>query len=218
MFPDGFKLTQVSEQNKNEVSELTSLVFVTGEPLSKGTISVEKFKKFTDVVVEGTLTNEVSWNLSFVLLDPSGKVCSFLHSEDYTTPQDYSSIFEQEDMKPVCNILELLDELYVEFKENNRILPGEYAHFFMGGTAPGYEGKGIGSNMRKIALAVAKAAGFKGWTVEASNPITRKIWSEKLGGKIEKKIGSGNEDFDKKFPHLKDTKDYYISLITGKME
>ena len=61
------------------------------------------------------------------------------------------------------------------------VITGKTLHVSAGGTAKGYEGKGVGTMLRKYVLTHAEKHGFDRVVVEPANGATMHIWTNKCG-------------------------------------
>jgi ribosomal protein S18 acetylase RimI-like enzyme len=223
LFPNCFQLVPFTHEYYDETVQLISYTFVTREPLMGKKMTISTYSELIKLILKDVLNDSASEGLSFLLLDTQGKVCSFLISNDLSSEDsaEVEALLERPDFQLVNSVFHLLGKLQIQFRENHVVKPRDYLHFFLGGTDEKYENMGIGTKMRRIGIEVAKQQGFKGWNVEATNPITQKLWTEKFGGTVAATVIPStdlNEEHRKILDHVCNIPDYRVLLVVGQFD
>jgi hypothetical protein len=166
----------LTEENLKSAIECISNTFYFGEPMTKAlNITLEEFKYFASIVLRKAVLDK----LSVVALDNiTGKVVGVLIAEDFMTepPEGIETISPK-----FLPIFELLGNLDTRYKEKYPVHPGELYHIFMVGVYKKYAGLSL--PLTRTAEIIARSKGYVAAIGEATNPISYKIYTKRLGFK-----------------------------------
>ena len=156
-------------------------------------VITEAFTKYEPMTVEQNIPEEAfihffqkllpkaeAEGLTTVAIDEaSGEVVGAMVSDDIGEPPpcDFEDIHEG--FGPIFTLLEKLDNWYLENRPEPK--PGEYAHFFMIGTLVGYKTRNIGFHLLDLAVANAKARGYKYGLAEVTGRISQHLFINRCG-------------------------------------
>eukprot|EP00008_Paramoeba_atlantica_P010587 CAMPEP_0201474984 /NCGR_PEP_ID=MMETSP0151_2-20130828/480_1 /ASSEMBLY_ACC=CAM_ASM_000257 /TAXON_ID=200890 /ORGANISM="Paramoeba atlantica, Strain 621/1 / CCAP 1560/9" /LENGTH=225 /DNA_ID=CAMNT_0047854965 /DNA_START=18 /DNA_END=692 /DNA_ORIENTATION=+ len=174
----GFTVKVATEADRDDICSLVAVCFATQEPLTTHLKISEASVR--NIIVEPAFVNSLERGLSLVVREKeSGRIAAAMVNEDLHQTVNAPSCPVSE-ITPIIDFLEKLEGEYTE-KEHPNLRPGQVFHAFAGATHKDFQGKGIATKLRAITARLAKSKGFSHLVVEATNPITFRIWG-KLGG------------------------------------
>jgi len=169
----------IEDQDVQSCTEICSSCFTQGEPTSKHLkVPLDVFEIF----VRPLVIKAVAERLSIVAIDAeTSAVKSFLICDDLfgAPPADMQvpTILE-----PIFAVINTVEGKYHDFLGKESVgLTGTFAHWFMGGTNPQVESKGLSTKIRNLAEHHHRSLGFKFAVSESFTPITQHINIKKLG-------------------------------------
>ena len=103
----------------------------------------------------------------------SGRLIGAMLTEDFASapPEGIDEIADH--FHPIAAMLDGLD---AQFRERNRILPGQILHLYMLGVAEGFGGRGIARNLIRLALENGRRKGYRKAVTEATGNVSQHIF------------------------------------------
>jgi ribosomal protein S18 acetylase RimI-like enzyme len=159
----------LSVSDVKDAVDCIAKTFVDKEPMvSCLGITLDEFRHFAELFI----TKAAEDGLSLAVKDNDRLIAAVIN-EDLCgdPPAGIESVTPK--MNPVMGVLENLDMQYLD---ENSCEYGEVFHIFMGGVLPEFEGKSIAANMVKESQELAIRKGFKKIVVEATGNTSRYIF------------------------------------------
>ena len=189
---------EVSSMKENEFEialDIAANAFVKNNPVvSHLGLSVEVFKKFTRS--EHSIDCNVKSGLSLVArVKGDKKPMAFLFMSDFDLSARTQEMDEFIESNPKLKVMrEMTENIFTKACMNacvgNGLCIGSMASktkacwATLGGTFPGYEGRGLGKLLRKSAVELARKRGYNCLIVEPIHGGTRHIWTKYCHAKI----------------------------------
>ena len=149
--------------------------FLSGEPMFKAlSLTNEQFSSGVKVICQRV----VKQGLSVIAKDSSsGEVVGCAIGKDFMTDMLDGTEAVSPKLYPVFQLLETLDENY---QAQHSVQPGELLHFLLLGVIKPFANQGIGRILALELHEVAKTHDYQGVIMEATGPISKHIFLNRL--------------------------------------
>ena len=149
--------------------------FLYDEPMTRSLKIPEKeFEHFTKLIC-GKMAEE---RLSYICKNSFNEVIAFCLNEDLITEPLKGIENITPKMKPILNVLEKLDALYLRDRNRKRKV---FFHMFMVGALREYRGRGIVQRLITNSIRSAKSKGFCKILTEATSLKSQNLFIKKFG-------------------------------------
>jgi hypothetical protein len=174
-----------NEINARICAQLLADEFVSREPMTNF-ISISS-KDFFDEVAWPSMVDALDERLSFLARDrSSGKIVAAMIATDLYFEHE-KHLYEASGLPACIPVLDMLDEMeniFIQRDFGQELKPHMVLHIWMGATLVEHSNKGVGTQLRTVAMDHArKVKGFQYVYVQATSPTTQHIYL-KMGGKI----------------------------------
>jgi len=187
---EDIEISTMREDEFERALDIAANAFCTNNPVvSHLGLKVEEFKKFTRS--EHSVECNVKSGLSLVArLKGQNKPMAFLFMSDFDLTSRTDEMDKLIEANPKLVVMREMTENIFELACMNAVLKGnglclgsmtsrtKTCWATLGGTFPGYEGRGLGKLLRKHAVEVARKLGYNSLLVEPIHGATRHIWTK----------------------------------------